>query len=227
MQALLLWGMYMEIEILYLEKDFVVCLKPSGVLSQAGKPGEDTMISLLTQQLGGEIYPVHRLDREVGGLMVYARTGKAAAALSKMIQEGQMKKEYLAVVHGIPEEESGIYEDLLLHDKGKNKSYVVSRMRGGVKKAKLSYRVLKQEKDRSLVQIRLYTGRTHQIRVQFSSRKLPLVGDGRYGGGSGRIALWSVRLTFPHPGRKETCTFSAMPRELGAFTDIPPLATME
>lgn len=217
----------MEIQILHLEKDFVVCLKPSGVLSQAGKEGENTMISLLSSQLGGEIYPVHRLDREVGGVMVYARTQKAAAALSKLIQEGKMKKEYLAAVNGAPEADSGVFEDLLLHDNRKNKSYVVSRMRGGVKKARLSYQVLGKEKDKTLVQVRLFTGRSHQIRVQFASRRMPLLGDGRYGGGSGKIALWSVRLSFPHPGRKEMCTFSYLPENLGGFTAIPGLIDMD
>lgn len=217
----------MEIQIIHLEKDFVVCLKPSGVLSQAGKEGEDTMISLLAAQLGGEIYPVHRLDREVGGVMVYARSSKAAGALSKLIQEGKMKKEYLAAVNGAPAEDMGVLEDLLLHDSKKNKSYVVSRMRGGVKKAKLSYQVQSRQEDRSLVQVRLFTGRSHQIRVQFASRKMPLIGDGRYGGGSGKIALWSVRLSFPHPRTGKMFAFSCLPENLGGFTEIPQLVDME
>ena len=211
--------------ILYQNEDLVVCQKPRNVLSQAGKPGEQSMLDLLKNQLGGEIYPVHRLDRQVGGVMVYARTQKAAAELSRAIQQGTMKKEYLAVVHGCMESESGTMEDLLLHDARKNKSYVVSRMRGGVKKARLSYQVLETQSDRTLVQVRLFTGRTHQIRVQFASRQLPLIGDGRYGGGSGEIALWSVRLTFPY-GKKILC-FSALPRQLGGFAEFPALQTME
>jgi 23S rRNA pseudouridine1911/1915/1917 synthase len=185
------------------------------------------MISLLQSQLGGEIYPVHRLDREVGGVMVYARTRDAAAALSQSIQAGVVKKEYLAVVLGVPEQESGILEDLLLHDTRKNKSYVVKRMRGGVRKARLSYQVLETKEGRSLVQVRLFTGRTHQIRVQFASRQLPLQGDGRYGGGSGTIALWSVRLTFPHPKTKKQCVFQLLPDSLGEFQTFPTLAEME
>lgn len=215
----------MELQILCENRDYVVCIKPSGVLSQTGKPGERTMIALLQEQLGGEIYPVHRLDREVGGVMVYARTSRAAAALSQTIQNGSMKKEYLAVVKGKPEPEAGIYEDLLLHDKGKNKSYVVKRVRGGVKKGKLSYRVLKTAGEKSLVQVRLFTGRTHQIRVQFSSRGMPLVGDGRYGGGSGKIALWSVRLCFPY-GKEMQC-FSCLPEELGQLSVDMELYDME
>ena len=213
------------VPILYQNEDLVVCQKPRNVLSQAGKPGEQSMLDLLKNQLGGEIYPVHRLDRQVGGVMVYARTQKAAAELSRAIQQGTMKKEYLAVVHGCMESESGTMEDFLLHDARKNKSYVVSRMRGGVKKARLSYRVLETQSDRTLVQVRLFTGRTHQIRVQFASRQLPLIGDGRYGGGSGEIALWSVRLTFPY-GKKSLC-FSALPRQLGGFAEFPALQTME
>ncbi len=215
----------MDIRILHQEKDFVVCLKPRGVLSQAG--AGETMISLLENQLGGEIFPIHRLDREVAGVMVYARTRKAAAALSKAVQEGSMKKEYLAAVPGAPAEEAGIYEDLLLHDNRKNKSFVVERNRGGVKKARLSYRVLDQKGDISLVQVRLFTGRTHQIRVQFASRKMPLLGDGRYGGGSGKIALWSARLTFPHPGNQQMCQFACMPEELGGFRMPERLEEME
>ena len=217
----------MELKIIHQEKDFVVCLKPSGLLSQTGKEGEETMLTALSRQLGGTWHPVHRLDREVSGIMVYAANQKSAGAFGKAIQEGAMKKEYLAVVKGTPEAPEGIYEDLLLHDNRRNKSFVVDRQRGGVKKAKLSYRVLDSRDGLSLVQVRLFTGRTHQIRVQFASRKMPLVGDGRYGGGSGKIALWSARLTFPHPTRKEICTFSCLPEELGGFAQIPTLENMD
>ncbi len=213
------------IPILYQNEDLVVCQKPRNVLSQAGREGEASMLSMLTEQIGGEIYPVHRLDRQVGGVMVYARTQRAAAELSHSIQQGTMKKEYLAVVCGDSEENSGEMEDLLFHDARKNKSYVVSRMRGGVKKARLSYVVLAHREDRTLVQVRLFTGRTHQIRVQFASRKLPLIGDGRYGGGSGELALWSVRLTFRYHG-KELC-FMELPDQLGGFTELPELAFLE
>jgi 23S rRNA pseudouridine1911/1915/1917 synthase len=159
--------------------------------------------------------------------MVYARTKDAAAALSQNIQAGTVKKEYLAVVQGKPEQETGILEDLLLHDARKNKSYVVKRLRNGVRKAKLSYQVLVTQAGRSLIQVRLFTGRTHQIRVQFASRQMPLQGDGRYGGGSGKIALWSVRLTFPHPKTGKLCVFQLLPESLGEFQSFPPLAEME
>lgn len=213
------------IRILYENQAFAVCIKPRNVLSQAGKPGETSMIDLLSAQLGSDIYPVHRLDRQVGGVMIYAKTPEAAAYFSREIQQGGMKKEYLAVVYGCPEPDSGEMQDLLLHDARKNKSYVVSRMRGGVKKARLSYGVLRREEDRALVQVRLFTGRTHQIRVQFASRKLPLIGDGRYGGGSGEMALWSVRLTFRYHG-KELC-FTALPDSLGGLTEFPALLPMQ
>lgn len=213
------------IRILYENQAFAVCLKPRNVLSQAGGPGETSMIDLLSAQLGSEIYPVHRLDRQVGGVMVYAKTQKSAAWFSREIQQGNLKKEYLAVVRGCPEADSGELNDLLLHDARKNKSYVVSRMRGGVKKARLSYGVLTRAEDRTLVQVRLFTGRTHQIRVQFASRKLPLIGDGRYGGGSGELALWSVRLTFRYHG-KALC-FMEKPDSLGGFAEFPELLTME
>ena len=213
------------IRILYENQAFAVCLKPRNVLSQAGGPGETSMIDLLSAQLGSEIYPVHRLDRQVGGVMVYAKTQKSAAWFSREIQQGNLKKEYLAVVHGCPKADSGELNDLLLHDARKNKSYVVNRMRGGVKKARLSYGVLTRAEDRTLVQVRLFTGRTHQIRVQFASRKLPLLGDGRYGGGSGELALWSVRLTFRYHG-KELC-FTEKTDSLGGLTEFPELLTME
>jgi len=197
------------IRVLYQDKFILVCLKPAGVLSQAG-PGED-MLQLLGAQENCSLFPVHRLDRGVGGVMVFAKTGKAAAALSAAIQNGSFRKEYLCVVQGAPAEESGLYRDLLLHDKSRNKTFVVDRMRGGVKEAILEYWTLEKRSDRSLVRVKLLTGRTHQIRVQFASRKTPLMGDGKYGGGSGQIALWSWHLSFPHPVTGKELTFSHLP----------------
>ena len=128
------------------------------------------------EALGGSFYPVHRLDQGVGGLMVFARGPKAAAELSILIAQGQLSKEYLALVHGGPEDTEGRMEDLLWKDSRKNKVYVVSRQRAGVKKAALRYRVLRKG-EKSLVRVYLQTGRSHQIRVQFASRGFPLVGD--------------------------------------------------
>lgn len=188
------------LKILYSDHDIVVCVKPAGVLSQDA--GEQSMPGLLRRQLSSETFHViHRLDREVGGVMVFARTERAAAKLGKAVQERKLEKEYLAVLRGVPEMPEATLEDLLYHDKTKNKTYVVKRRRKGVRDAKLSYNVLKTEEQHALVHVRLYTGRTHQIRVQFASRQLPLAGDGKYGGkepGSS-LGLWSFRLAFPHP----------------------------
>ncbi len=209
----------MEIEVLENGPRWVVCVKPRGVLSQSGAPARACMTSLLEAQLGAAVYPVHRLDREVGGVMVYAKTSQAAAELSSMIRQGKLQKEYLAVVLGCPQPPCGAMTDLLYHDKGRNKTYVVKRARKGVREARLLYRLLETGEGRSLVQIRLLTGRTHQIRAQFASRGLPLAGDGRYGGGHGEIQLWSARLTMPDG----TC-FLRLPERIGPFSpvELPP-----
>ena len=149
-------------EILFSDRDIVLCVKPVGLDSEIQMP------AALKETLGGEIYPVHRLDKNVGGVMVFARTQAAAASLSKAIQEGNLIKEYVALVHGTPPE-SGDWEDLLWKDSRKNKVFVVKRMRGGVKKARLEFTRLTSGEE-SLVRIRLHTGRSHQIRVQFASR---------------------------------------------------------
>lgn len=201
------------IPILYEDNALLVCLKPPAALSQAGQNGGESLLSLLEDEGHGAVWPVHRLDRGVGGVMVCAKSQKAAAALSAAVQERKLEKEYLCVVRGRPAEDAGTYVDLLLHDKARNKTFVVDRMRGGVKEASLSYQVLDTGEDRSLVRVRLHTGRTHQIRVQFASRKTPLLGDGKYGGGSGDIALWSFALSFPHPVTKKVMAFRALPRD--------------
>ena len=182
-------------EILYSDKGIAVCLKPVGLDSEIEVP------AALTEQLGGEIFPIHRLDKNVGGVMVYARTKTAAAALSKAVQDGTLVKEYVAKVHGTPPE-SGDWTDLLFKDSTKNKVFVVKKERRGVKKARLEFRRLKAGED-SLVRVRLHTGRSHQIRVQFSSRGYPLLGDHKYGSRDDRKApmLFSCRITFPFSGQ--------------------------
>ena len=186
-------------ELLYCDKDMVVCVKPVGMDAEHDVPAE----------LGGEIFPIHRLDKNVGGVMVYAKTRQAAAALSRAVQEGTMVKEYVALVHGCPPE-AGDWEDLLWKDSQKNKVFVVSRERRGVKKARLEFKRLTAG-ETSLVRIRLHTGRSHQIRVQFASRKFPLVGDHKYGSRDAATApmLFSCKLTFPWKGK--TWEFEALP----------------
>ena len=193
-------------EILYSDDQIVVCVKPVGISSE---DNENSLPTLLRQQLGGEIFTLHRLDLNVGGVMVYARTKNAAARLSKAIQDGSMVKEYRCLVHGAPPE-SGDWQDLLWKDSTKNKVFVVKRMRKGVKAARLEFNRLTAGEE-SLVHIRLHTGRSHQIRVQFSSRGFPLVGDHKYGARDDRDAplLYSCRITFPYRGK--TVTFEHYP----------------
>ena len=196
-------------EILYSDKSIAVCVKPVGLDSESEVP------AALKEQLGGEVFPIHRLDKNVGGVMIYARTKQSAASLSKSVQEGSLVKEYVAMVHGTPPE-SGDWEDLLWKDSKKNKVYVVKRQRGGVKKARLTFTRL-SEGPQSLVRIRLYTGRSHQIRVQFSSRGFPLVGDHKYGSRDEATApmLFSCRITVPYKGGMQV------------FEQLPPWAIPE
>jgi len=191
------------VEVLYSDKQIAVCIKPVGQDSETEVP------SALKEMLGGEVFTLHRLDKNVGGVMVYARTKSAAASLSKAIQDGTMVKEYVALVHGTPPQ-SGDWEDLLFKDSRKNKVFIVKRQRTGVKKARLEFKRL-TEGERSLVQIRLHTGRSHQIRAQFSGRGYPLVGDHKYGSRAPEEApmLFSCRITFPHEG--EMKMFEAWP----------------
>ena len=207
-------------EILLNDKDITVAIKEPSLLSQA-EPTGNNIISRLNAYYAesGEVqeaFPIHRLDRGVGGVMVFAKNQKSAAALSKAVAERALDKEYLAVIIGSPEEDEGIYRDLLFKDSAKNRSYVVTRKRAGVREASLEYRVVDRAEYEgeqvTLVLIKLHTGRTHQIRVQFSSRKTPLFGDKKYGGrGSGGIGLWSYRLTLTHPASNKREVYSALP----------------
>ena len=190
-------------EILYSDREIAVCVKPVGLDSESEVP------AALREALGGDIFPIHRLDKNVGGVMVYARTKQAAAALSRSVQEGTMVKEYVAMVHGTPPER-GDWEDFLFKDSQKNKVFVVKKERKGVKKARLEYYTLSAGVE-SLVRIRLHTGRSHQIRVQFASRGYPLVGDHKYGARDSSPApmLFSCRISFPWKG--ETRVFERLP----------------
>lgn len=207
-------GQFMKI--VYSDRDIAVIVKPSGISSQS-TPDRKGVPDLLSTELNGEIYTVHRLDEATAGLMVYARTKEAAAVLSRDLADRLFEKEYIARVHGIPEPPEGECNDLLFRDRAKNKSYVVKRERKGVKKASLEYTTLKTNETEngtvSTVRIKLHTGRTHQIRVQFSSRKMPLVGDGKYGArdGENKLALFCCRLSFKHPSTGEALTFEETP----------------
>ena len=200
-------------DILYSDHNIAVIIKPVGLDSEQEIP------AAITQALSGEVFPIHRLDKNVGGVMVYARTKTAAASLSKAVQEGLMIKEYVALVHGMPPE-TGDWEDFLFKDSRKNKVFVVKRERKGVKKARLEFKRLStvdssdpapSAAETSLVHIRLHTGRSHQIRVQFASRGFPLVGDHKYGSRDEATApkLFSCRLTFPYRGT--TVVYEALP----------------
>ncbi len=188
-------------ELLYADRRIAVCVKPVGLDSEKALP------AALGEELGGEFFPVHRLDKAVGGVMVFARSRPAAAELSALIQAGRMEKEYVALVHGTPPEQ-GDWTDLLFKDSRKNKVYTVQRMRRGVKQARLEFRCLRPGPT-SLVRIRLHTGRSHQIRVQFASRGFPLVGDRKYGARDDAPGpmLCSCRLCFPWEGRMQEWTY--------------------
>ena len=207
------------LNVLYHDRAVVVCDKPAGCLSEPG-PGANlpALISAWLTARGEEptVRTVHRLDKAVGGLMVLARTQDAAAALIAQIAARTVQKEYLAVLRGVPEAEEATLEDLLFHDSRTNKTFVVQRPRKGVREAKLSYRVVGRagtpDQPLTLVRIRLHTGRTHQIRAQFSSRGLPLLGDLRYGSKATHgPALFSCLLAFDHPVDGKRMRFALHP----------------
>jgi len=201
-------------EIIFEDKDIVVAIKPPEILSQGDEKGRKNAVDILKEMTGEDIFSVHRLDKGVGGVMVFAKNSRAAAELSRQVSDRTMEKTYLALVHGEIAEEKGRMEDLLFFDRGKNKSFVVKRERRGVKKAFLDYECLENGEGKSLVRVTLITGRTHQIRVQFSSRGYPLFGDRRYGARDEEknIRLWSTELSFLHPETGKRVKFeSEMP----------------
>lgn len=207
-------------ELLYKDQDIVVCIKPPRVLS-TDEPGG--MPELVRQALGdpnSDVRTVHRLDRVVSGLMVLARTPHAASELSRQIREDQFQKEYLAVLHGVPDSPAGRLTDLLLRNKQERKTYVVSEPAKGVQEAVLDYQVLQTVNSFSRVRIQLITGRTHQIRAQFSARGMPLVGDRKYSTleDDCEIALWSYRIAFSHPVSGEPMEFLSEPPEVYPWT---------
>ncbi len=210
-------------KILYEDKYLLLCEKPVGVNSQKGDGKTADMLSLLAEyrrEQGRDDYVglVHRLDTPTGGVMLYSKQADMTGKLSELVANGDYQKTYLAVVHGTPEAPAGELCDLLFHDKRKNKSYVADKKRQGVKEAVATYRLLetveKEDGEKlSLVEVTLITGRTHQIRVQFASRKMPLVGDGKYGSKDNKAAcaLWSHKVTFTHPVTGKPVTAKSLP----------------
>lgn len=206
----------MDIQILYADQNLILCRKPAGAPAQPDPSGQADLLSILR-----ETYPaaslIHRLDTPTGGVMVFGLSPKATAKLCALVQDHALfQKEYLAVLSKPPADEEGELHDFLYHDKRTNKSFVTDRGRKGSKEAVLSYRVIvKAEDGHTLVLVRLHTGRTHQIRVQFASRGLPLVGDGKYGSREKcpYIGLWAYRLSFPHPMSENTVSALAKPDE--------------
>lgn len=207
------------LNVLY-EDNHVLCVeKPVNMPTNEDDTRDEDLLSLCKLYLKekynkpGNVYCglVHRLDRPVGGVMVFAKTSKAASRLSDSVRRHELKKEYLAVLDGVPTEKSGTLEDYLVKDTEKNMVTVTDAAHG--KKCILHYEVLQVSNGRALVHITLDTGRSHQIRVQFASRNLPLVNDQRYNkhAGKGQIALYAFRLTFPHPTLKEPVTITHMP----------------
>ena len=202
----------MSLPLLFKDDSLVVCLKPVGISSES--PG---LPDLIREQEGYPVFPVHRLDQTTGGVCVLARSSSVCTEMQRLFHLDQVIKEYLAVVSGTPDTDSGLFYDLLYHDQRTNKTFVVDKMRKGVKDASCEWSVLETVDSPdgriSLVRIRLHSGRTHQIRIQFASRKMPLVGDRRYGS---RIrasvpALWSARICFPHPLSDQTIDVSSRP----------------
>ena len=209
-------------ELIYLDDDILVCIKPARVLS-TDEPGG--LPDLCREALGdpkADIRTVHRLDRVVSGLMVLARNAKSASELSRQIRENEFEKEYLAVVHGCPAEETGTLRDLLGRDKARKMTFVAPEPAKGVQEAVLHYQLQNTANELSRVRIQLETGRTHQIRVQFASRGMPLVGERKYSelNDPCEIALWSYRIAFAHPRTGEKMEFTHQPPETYPWTEV-------
>lgn len=209
-------------ELLYLDRDIVVCIKPARVLSTDEPGGLPDMIREALGDPKADIRTVHRLDRVVSGVMVLARNAKAASELSRQVREDVFEKEYLAVVHGKPEAKEGTLRDLLYRDKARKMTMVAPEPAKGVQEALLDYRVLNTAESMSRIRIRLRTGRTHQIRVQFSSRGMPLLGERKYSTLEDpcEIALWSHRIGFTHPATGNYMTFSQEPPMVYPWTEV-------
>lgn len=199
-------------ELLYVDEKIVVCIKPAGIPSTDEPGGLPELVRAALGDPKATVKTVHRLDQVVSGVMVLARTARAASDLSEQIRNHQFEKEYLAAIHGCPAEDKGTFRDLLARNKAEKKTYIVTEPAKDAQEAVLDYRVLAKTDELSKVRIRLHTGRTHQIRAQFSGRGFPLVGDKKYGlGDECNIALWSCRVAFHHPKTGEFMEFQKEP----------------
>ena len=219
----------MDLKVLYEDNHIIVVEKPVNIPSQEDKTGDIDMLTIIKSYIKekynkpGEVYLglVHRLDRPTGGVMVFARTSKAASRLSEQIRDKKFQKKYLAIVDGKMEENSGVMKDFLLKNEKTNMSKVVKEGTKNAKEAVLDYEVVKynEEINMSVVKITLHTGRHHQIRVQFASRNHSLSGDQKYGTrGRGKgLALWAYSLSFIHPTTKEKMTFECYPEMIGSW----------
>ena len=207
-------------EFLYLDEHIAVCVKPARVLSTDEPGGMPELVRNALGESDADVRTVHRLDRVVSGLMVLARSAAAASELSRQIRDDQFGKEYLAVIHGCPDSPAGRLTDLLLRNKQERKTYIVQEPAKGVQEAILDYQVLNTADELSRVRIQLITGRTHQIRAQFSGRGMPLVGDRKYSllEDPCEIALWSYRLSFSHPVTGQAMEFTLEPPEIYPWT---------
>lgn len=216
-------------KVLFEDNQIIVVEKPFNIPSQGDKTGDVDMLSMVKDYVKekynkpGNVYIglVHRLDRPTGGVMVFARTSKAAGRLSDEIRERKIQKTYLAICNGKFDEKKGTMKDYLWKDENKNTSYVVKASKKNAKEAILDYEVLKydEKEDVSLVKIELHTGRHHQIRVQFSSRMHALYGDTKYHGkgGNAQLSLWAYKLSLIHPTTKEELTYIDLPESKGIW----------
>ncbi len=200
------------LDILFEDKYIIAVKKEVGMVSEDADSAY-SIPYILRKETGTDIFTLHRLDKPVGGVIVYAKDKQSAAGFSKLIAENKLTKKYLAVIEGIPENKEDRLCDLLFKDSRKNKTFVVSRMRKGVKEAALSYRCLDSNEKKTLIEVILETGRSHQIRVQFASRRMPLCGDGKYGSRDNKcsIALFSHSISFVHPFTNQQVTIETAP----------------
>lgn len=218
-----------DLKILYEDNHIIVVEKPVNIPSQADKTGDLDMLTIIKDyikekyQKPGEVYLglVHRLDRPTGGVMVFAKTSKAAARLSEQVREKQMQKKYLCIVDGKMEKEKDTFTDYLLKNERTNTSKVVDKNTKNAKEAVLDYEVIKydEETNLSVVKVNLHTGRHHQIRLQFSSRGHSLYGDQKYGtrGRGKQLTLWAYSLSLMHPTKKEKMEFEDYPEKIGSW----------